>query len=156
MAKKQQEVNMASTLTAVGIIAAITLVGNWVGYKVPPLQALPGMLILLAFVVAGLILTKIIPFYVPSIAYIATIALVATMPGVPFAKEVSDYVGKVNFLALATPIIAFASMGMGKDLDDFKKAGWKIVVAALISLFAVYFAAAVIAEITLRIQGLPR
>lgn len=153
---KKQEVNLGRTLVPVAIIAVITLIGNWVGYKVSPLEALPGMLILLAFVVAGLILTKVIPIYVPTIAYIATIALIATMPGVPFAKEIGAYVSKVNFLSLATPIIAFASIGMGKDLDDFKQIGWKIVLAALISLFAVYFSAALIAEVTLRIQGLPR
>lgn len=153
--QKRQDVNLVKALPLVAIIAVITLIGNWVGYKVSPLEALPGMLILLGFVLIGLILTKIIPIYVPTIAYIATIALVSTMPGVPFSGQIGAYVSKVNFLALATPIIAFASIGMGKDLDDFKQIGWKIVVAALISLFAVYFSAALIAEVTLRIQGMP-
>jgi len=42
----------------------------------------------------------------PTIAYIGTISLVLTIPGMPFSKEILAAVGKVNFLALATPIIA--------------------------------------------------
>jgi len=146
------------TMGHVLLIGVITLFGNWIATKgkVDPLDAIPGMLILLAFVFVGLVLTWVIPIYVPAIAYISTLALVFTLPGFPFSKEILTYVNKVNFLALATPIIAFASLSIAKDLDEFKRAGWRIVVAALITLFAVFFSAAVIAEITLRIQGYPR
>ena len=43
-----------------------------------------------------------------------------------------------------------------KDLDAFRKQGWRIVVAALITLFTVFFSAVLIAEVCLRIQGFPR
>lgn len=150
------KINIKETMVAALLIAPIALVGNWVGYKVPIVQAVPGMLILMAYVLIGLALAKVIPVYVPTIAYIATLALVTTLPGFPYAAEILGYVKKVNFLALATPIIAFASISLGKDLDDFNKAGWKLVLAALIAMFSVYITSAIIAEVILRIQGFPR
>jgi hypothetical protein len=36
------------------------------------------------------------------------------------------------------------------------RAGWRIVVAALITLFGVFFSALLIAELILRVQGFPR
>ncbi|MCU0593061.1 MAG: hypothetical protein MUC57_16515 [Desulfobacterales bacterium] len=78
------------------------------------------------------------------------------MPGMPYSKEILAAVGKVNFLALPTPIIAFTSLSIAKDLDAFRKQGWRIVAAALIALFCVFFSAVIIAEVCLRIQGFPR
>ena len=150
------KINVGWTMKHVLLIAVLTLLGNWVATKTNPWVALPGMLILLAVVFVGLVLTRVIPIYVPAIAYISTIALILTVPGFPYAKETLAYVNKVNFLALATPIIAFASLSIAKDLDEFLKIGWRVVVAALITLFAVFFSAAVIAEVILRIQGYPR
>jgi hypothetical protein len=138
------------------LICILTLIGNWVATKVDPLTALPGMLFIYAICVVGVLLAKYVPFYVPTIAYIGTISLVLTMPGMPYSKEILAAVGKVNFLALATPIIAFTSLSIAKDLDAFRKQGWRIVVAALITLFAVFFSALLIAEVCLRIQGFPR
>jgi hypothetical protein len=155
-APPRPKINVGWTMGHIVLIGVLTLLGNWVGYKIDPITALPGMLLLVLMVLIGLLLTRVIPVYVPAIAYIATLALVVTLPGFPYSKEILGYVGKVNFLALATPIIAFASLSIAKDLDAFKKAGWRIVVAALITLFAVFFSAVIIAEIVLRIQGYPR
>jgi hypothetical protein len=150
------KINIGWTMKHVLLVGVLTLLGNWVATKTDPLTALPGMVILLAIVLVGLVLTRVIPVYVPAIAYISTIALILTVPGFPYAKETLAYVNKVNFLALATPIIAFASLSIAKDLDEFMKIGWRVVVAAMITLFAVFFSAAIIAEVVLRIQGYPR
>ncbi len=150
------KINVGWTMKHVLLVGVLTLLGNWVATKTNPWVALPGMVILLAIVFVGLVLTRVIPVYVPAIAYISTIALILTVPGFPYAKETLTYVNKVNFLALATPIIAFASLSIAKDLDEFLKIGWRVVVAALITLFAVFFSAAIIAEVILRIQGYPR
>ena len=148
--------SVLDTIKVVFASAGIALLGNWVGYGVSPLAALPGMLILVGFAVAGVLLNHFIKVYVPTIAYIATLALIFTLPYFGFSKAILAYVNKVNFLALATPIIAFASLSMGKDLAAFRQAGWRIVVASLLALFSVFITAAIIAEIILRIQGFPR
>jgi hypothetical protein len=154
--QERPKIDLKWTFFHLVLICILTLIGNWVATKVDPVTALPGMLFIYAICVVGVLLAKFVPFYVPTIAYIGTISLVLTMPGMPFSKEILAAVGKVNFLALATPIIAFTSLSIAKDLDAFRKQGWRIVVAALITLFAVFFSALIIAEVCLRIQGFPR
>lgn len=154
--QERPKINLGWTFFHLVLICVLTLIGNWVAVKVPPWVALPGMLLLFVVCVVGVLLARYVPIYIPTIAYIGTIALVITLPGMPYSKEILAAVGKVNFLALATPIIAFTSLSIAKDIDAFRKQGWRIVVAALITLFAVFFSAAIIAEVVLRIQGFPR
>ncbi|SEI14141.1 hypothetical protein SAMN05192559_11926, partial [Halobacillus karajensis] len=44
------------------IVGGITLVGNWVGYDVLPLTAVPGMIVMLLICVTGLLAREILPF----------------------------------------------------------------------------------------------
>ena len=154
--QERPKIDLGWTFFHLMLICILTLIGNWVATKVDPLTALPGMLFIFVICVVGVLLAKFVPIYIPTIAYVGTIALILTIPGMPFSKEILAAVGKVNFLALATPIIAFTSLSIAKDLDAFRTQGWRIVVAALITLFAVFFSAVIIAEICLRIQGFPR
>jgi hypothetical protein len=154
--QERPQINLGFAFLHVALICVLTLIGNWVAVKIDPVTALPGILFLFAICGVGVLLARYVPIYIPTIAYIGTISLVLTMPGMPFSKEILAAVGKVNFLALATPIIAFTSLSIAKDLDEFRRQGWRIVVAALITLFAVFFSAVIIAEVCLRIQGFPR
>jgi hypothetical protein len=154
--QERPQIHLAWTFFHVMMICILTLIGNWVAVKVDPVTALPGILFIFAVCVVGVLLARYVPIYIPTIAYVGTISLVLTVPGMPYSKEILAAVGKVNFLALATPIIAFTSLSIAKDLDAFRKQGWRIVVAALITLFAVFFSAVIIAEVCLRIQGFPR
>jgi hypothetical protein len=82
--------------------------------------------------------------------------MLITIPGVPGATQIVSTVSKVGFMAFVTPIVAFTSLSIAKDIENFVKAGWRIIVAALITLISVYISAAIIAEIVLRIQHFPR
>jgi len=154
--QERPKINLGWTFFHLVLICILTLIGNWVATKVDPITALPGILFIFIVCVIGVLLAKFVPIYIPTIAYIGTISLLLTMPGMPFSKEILAVVGKVNFLALCTPIIAFTSLSIAKDLGTFRKQGWRIVVAALITLFSVFFSAVIIAEVCLRIQGFPR
>jgi hypothetical protein len=154
--QERPKINLGWTFFHLMMICILTLIGNWVAVKIDPLTALPGILFIYVICVVGVLLAHFVPIYIPTIAYVGTIALVLTIPGMPFSKEILAAVSKVNFLALATPIIAFTSLSIAKDLDTFRKQGWRIVVAALITLFSVFFSAVIIAEVCLRIQGFPR
>lgn len=59
---------------------------------------------------------------------------------------------KVSFLALATPILAYADIYTVKNLDALKKTGWRIVVLALFVMMGTYIVSAVIAEVILRLM----
>lgn len=135
------------------ITGFLTLVGNFVGPKINPIEALPGMFILIAIAFVGIVLAKVIPVKIPSVAYIVTIATVLTIPGGPIAEIISAYTAKVNFLALCTPILAYAGIYTGKNIDSLKKTGWKILVLGLFVILGTYVGSAVIAQIILKMLG---
>lgn len=135
------------------ITAAITLVGNFVGYNINIIEAIPGALILVLISLAGITLAKVIPVKIPSVAYIVTLSTILTVPGVPGSAMVSEYVSKVNFLALTTPILAYAGIYTGKNLDSLKRTGWRIVVLAVFVIIGTYLGSAIIAQLILKMLG---
>ena len=135
------------------ITACLSVVGNFVGYKVDILESIPGMLILVLISIVGIILAKKIPIKIPSVAYIVTLSTILTVPGVPGSAIISEYVGKVNFLALTTPILAYAGIYTGKNLDALKKTGWRIVILSIFVMIGTYLGSAIIADVILRMLG---
>ena len=135
------------------ITAALTVVGNYIGYKVGALESIPGILILVLIAIAGIILSKVIPIKIPSVAYIVTLSTLLTVPGVPGSEFISAYTSKVNFLALTTPILAYAGIYTGKNLDSLKKTGWRIVVLSIFVMVGTFVGSAVIADGILRMLG---
>jgi len=123
--------SLASNLLILFITGVLTLVGNFVGFKVNPLEAMPGVLILIIIAFLGILLSKIIPIKIPSVAYIVTLSTIVTIPGMPMAELISTYTAKVNFLALCTPILAYAGIYTGKNMDTLKKTGWKIFILTM-------------------------
>ena len=108
---------LTSNLLILIITGILTLVGNFVGFKVSPLEAMPRVLILITIAFVGILLSKIIPIKIPSVAYIVTLSTIVTIPEMPMAEFISTYTAKVNFLALCTPILAYAGIYTGKNLD---------------------------------------
>ncbi len=146
--------NIQEWTMVLAIIGLITLVGNWIGYDVMPLQAIPGMLLLIGISVAGLILDKLLPFNIPAIAYISLIAITLSIPGVPGSEYVVKWTSEVNLLAITTPILAYAGIAIGRSWADFAKLGWRSLVVGSLVLLGTYLGSAVIAEIILRVQGI--
>lgn len=135
------------------ISGILALIGNFIGFKINPIDALPGMVILLILVVAGYTVSRVSPIKLPSIAYISALAIIASIPGVPGADLVVKYVNNVQFLALCTPILSYAGISIGKDMDSFKKQGAKIVVVTLLALTGTYVGSAIIAHLVLKLTG---
>lgn len=135
------------------ITAFISVVGNFVGYKVSMVEAIPGALILVAISMAGIILNKVIKVKIPSVVYIVALSTILTIPGVPGSAMTSAYVAKVNFLALATPILGYAGVYTGKNTDSLKKTGWKIIIVGFFVMIGTYLGSAVIAHGVLKMIG---
>lgn len=76
-----------------------------------------------------------------------------TIPGFPGSDIVNLYVKKVGFLALCTPILAYAGVAIGKDLDAFAKSGWRICLLAIVVFVGTYIASAIIAQAILKYLG---
>lgn len=145
--------NLKKAFVVLLITAAITLVGNFVGPKISPIEAIPGILILVGVAFVGILLSRIIPIKIPAVAYIVTLATIITIPGFPFAEKIYELTSKVDFLALCTPILAYAGIYTGKNLSTLKKTGWRIFVLAIFVMVGTYVGSAIIAQIILKAIG---
>jgi hypothetical protein len=136
------------------IFGVIALFGNWVGFEVMPIVALPGMIVLVLICLIGLMIHKLLPFKIPSVAYIAIIGVVVSASAFPGSEKVVEWTTEVNLLALATPILAYAGIAIGRSWTDFKKLGWRSLVVAVFVLLGTFIGSALIAEVILRMQGI--
>lgn len=144
---------ITKSLAILILMAVFSLVGNLIGPKHGILEALPGMAILVTIAILGIILAKIIPGKIPAVAYIVTIGCIVTYPGFPGAEIVSKYMTKVDFLSLTTPILAYVGISIGKDLDSFKKSGWRIIIVSCCVFVGTYLGSAIIAQLILKSLG---
>ena len=144
---------LVETALVLLIMGIMTVVGNTIGYHLPIAGAIIGYLMMMAVTLLGVVLSKVIPFKLPMVFWISVIALVATSPISPFAKVITEYTDQVNFLAITTPILAYAGLSIGKDLVIFKKMSWRIVVVALVVYTGTFICSTAIAEIMLRLEG---
>jgi hypothetical protein len=134
------------------IVGAMSLVANLIGYKNPIIEALPGMLILIAIAIVGILLARVFP-KIPAAAYIVTLGCILTYPKVPGAAFINAAMAKVSFMSLTTPILAYAGIAIGKDLGVFKKTGWRIIILACVVFIGTFIGSAIIAEVILRLLG---
>lgn len=149
-------------IKCLALVSAFALVGNWMstmkaGSPVTPLEALPGMFMLFAITVGGIALARLVdkisPKNLPDIAYISLVAIIVTIPGFPGAEFAFQSMNKIGLLPLCTPILAYAGISLGKDIDTFKTQGVAIVCVALLTFIGTYVGSAVIAEVVLRLTG---
>lgn len=143
--------------------ALFTSVGNYFATRkgenpVTPLQAVPGLLLILFITIGGLALWELTnkafgKKNVPAIAYISLIAIIMTIPGVPGAAYTSASIGKIGLLPLCTPILSYAGISLGKDLNTFKKQGASIVLVTLFAFIGTFVGSAIIAQIILKMTG---
>lgn len=135
------------------IVGLVTLAGNWAGFDINPLDAVVGMLILLAFVFVGWWLSKNLPIDLPPIIFVSLIAILASTPWTPGSEWVLSHVNNVSFLATCTPVLAYAGISIGSDLDAFIKLGWRIVVVSLVVLTGTFIFSGAIAHVLLKVTG---
>ena len=129
------------------LIGAYGLIGNWITYKTPvDGQVIAGMAIILGAVLAGWGLYLATARKLPAVVWVSMIGMALTYPANPFAADIAALTGKINFLALATPILAFAGLSIAKDVPLFRRLGWRIVVVSLMANAGTFLGAALIAQ----------
>ena len=140
-------------------------VGNFIstsksGSPVTPIEAIPGLLIMLVMTLGGCLIWEGINLVIgekknlPAIAYISLIAIILTVPGLlPCADYVIASVNKIGLLPLCTPILAYAGISIGKDMDTFKKQGVAIVLTAIFTFIGTFIGSVIIAHLVLMATG---
>jgi len=144
---------LVETALVLLLMGIMTIAGNTIGYHLPITGAIIGYLIMMAITLLGIVLSKVIPLKLPMVFWISVLAILATSSICPYAKTIAQYTDQVNFLALTTPILAYAGLSIGKDLVIFKKMSWRIVVVSLVVYTGTFLCATAIAEIMLRFEG---
>nr|WP_090084576.1 hypothetical protein [Lentibacillus persicus] len=136
------------------IIGVISLVGNFVGYNIMSLNAIAGISVLIIISLISLVLNKVVPVNFPTIGYVSIIAVLISTPWTPGSDLILSWTNEVELLALATPVLAYAGISIGRSWTDFLKIGWKSIVVASVVMIGTFIGSAIIAEIILNIQGI--
>ncbi|MCD7975388.1 MAG: DUF340 domain-containing protein [Phascolarctobacterium sp.] len=145
--------NIKDCVIILCIMIFMSLFSNVLGTPATVIESIPGLIMLADIALLGILMAKYLPGNIPSVAYIVTLGCFLTYPGVPGSDFITAHVSKVGFIALCTPLLAYAGIAIGKDLDTFKKNGWRIVVLACVVFTGTYIGSAIIAQAILKFLG---
>jgi hypothetical protein len=146
-AEHAAELGTGGRWAAWGIVSVITLIGNWIAFKTQPLAALPASAIMLAIVAIGYALYQLTRKKVPAVCWVSLVAMIVSYPSFPFAGNIKSLTTPLNFLAMITPILAFAGLSVAKDLPAFRRLGWRIIVTSFLASAGSFIGASLIAEL---------
>ena len=137
------------------MVSVIIILTNVIGYKMPVKDSIIGVLLLSAISLIGLTISKFMSRFVklPSMMYVSLLGLLLACPVSPVKDIVVGTTTPVAFLAPATALSAFAGISLGKDLKDFAKMGWKLVLITLFVITGTFIFSALVADIVLKMTG---
>lgn len=148
---KEELLRVIASLVICGILG---IIGNFVGYEhCMPLESLPGMVILIAISIVGWALSTVVLTSFPSLVHVSILGILVAMPWSPISSIVVTYVGKIQLMAVVTPILAYSGLTVGRDWQAFVKIGWKAILVGIVVIFGTFFWSALIAEVLLKVQG---
>lgn len=151
-ATDERKIRVGETAILLLIACIIGGIANYVSTGIGAVEAFPGMAILYVCSVIGLMLSRFMPFYLPSVAWVSLIAIIITIPGVPGSAWVVEQATKINFLSLATPALAYGGLALSaKEFAIARKSGWKIVIIAVCVMLGTYLGSVVVADLSLRL-----
>ena len=146
----EPKLGLADHAAALVVVCLIALVGNTVATENTVPQGLLGLILLWLICMIGLLLTRIVPLRLPSVAWISLVGIIATLPWTPGSAWLLEAVGHVNFLTLATPCLAYAGIAIARrEIEIAKSSGWKIAVVAVLVMTGTYIGSAIVAQMFL-------
>ena len=137
------------------MVSVIVILTNIIGYKMPVRDSIIGVLLLSAISLVGLTISNFMSRFVklPSMIYVSLLGLLLACPVSPVKDIIVETTTPVAFLAPATALGAFAGISLGKDLKEFAKMGWKLVVITLFVITGTFIFSALVADVVLKITG---
>jgi len=134
------------------VIVAGTMVGY--GKNVQLSEVLLGISIIFAVGVTGYLIAKLPVFNkLPSIVWISATAIFVSSAAFPWSKELVEAAHKIPFMAVCTPVLAYAGLSIGKDFGAFQKLSWRIIPVALAAIAGTFICATIIAQWALHLEG---
>ena len=149
------------TLCCVGLTA---YVANFIGYTTTakpdtppfePLSALLGIALITVVAIGGWLLSKNIKIKLesPTVIWVSVLALLISSPIFPGSEWIVNATKHISFMSITTPILAYAGLSLGKDIDKFKSLGWRIVIVSLFVFTGTFVLATLFAQIMLKLNG---
>ena len=137
------------------MVSVVIILTNVIGYKMPVGDSIIGVLLLSAISLVGLTIGNFMSRFVklPSMIYVSLLGLLLACPVSPVKDIIIETTTRVAFLAPATALGAFAGISLGKDLKEFAKMGWKLVVITLFVITGTFIFSALVADVVLKITG---
>lgn len=137
------------------MVSVVIILTNVIGYKMPVGDSIIGVLLLSAISLVGLTMSNFMSRFVklPSMIYVSLLGLLLACPVSPVKDIVVETTTPVAFLAPATALGAFAGISLGKDLKEFAKMGWKLVLITLFVITGTFIFSALVADVVLKITG---
>lgn len=136
------------------MVGAMILIGQYISKGIAITTALPGMLMMIAAAILAMILKDLFPKSLfPAFGFATIIGLLLSIPGNPVSDVFNANTANINFMAITTPLLAFAGISVGNKIEELKQMSWKIVVISLVVFTTIFFACATIAHIVLKLQG---
>ena len=137
------------------MVSVIIILTNVIGYKMPVKDSIIGVLLLSAISLIGLTISKFMSRFVklPSMMYVSLLGLLLACPVSPVKDIVVETTTPVAFLSPAKALGEFAGISLGKDLKDFAKMGWKLVLITLFVITGTFIFSALVADIVLKMTG---
>ena len=137
------------------MVSVVIILTNVIGYKMPVGDSIIGVLLLSAISLVGLTISNFMSRFVklPSMIYVSLLGLLLACPVSPVKDIIVETTTPVAFLAPATALGAFAGISLGKDLKEFAKMGWKLVLITLFVITGTFIFSAFVADVVLKITG---
>tara|TARA_R110001599_G_scaffold24519_12_gene88594 strand:+ start:26907 stop:27389 length:483 start_codon:yes stop_codon:yes gene_type:complete len=147
--EKVEEIRLSlnESIVALAVISIVSLVSNWAGTGINPITSFPAMLIIFAMVIVGLLLAKFIRIGFPAVAWVSLVSVLLTIPVSPLSAPILAELKNISFLAMVTPVLAYAAMAIAKmEVDLFKRSGFKIAAISILVFTGTYVGSAFVAN----------
>lgn len=140
------------TFTALIWMSFVVMVSNYVGQHVSFVDSIGGIVLLIFITMAGMALSEKLPG--PAVLWVSVLAVLLTSSVNPLGETFDkQYLSKIDFMSIATAILAYAGLALGKSIGLFKQVGWKIVVVAICVYTGTFVFAMLVAEVVLHMLG---
>lgn len=128
-------------------VALVALIGNGLNFgQALDAPTLAGAAIMVGVVFAGYVLYRLTLRKLPALIWVTVIGMAVSHPAFPYAADVAALTGRINFMAITTPILAIAGLSIAKDIPAFRRLGWRIVVVSFAASAGSFIGAAIIAQ----------
>jgi len=128
------------------IVGIIMFISNWIHTGTVSVSMALGMILMTLVTIISFAIKGYLP-KIPVVVWASLIGIFLTIGDNPVSQTVTHLVGNINFLAMVTPVLAYAGLSIGKDLPVLRKLSWKLFIVAIIVYTATYLSATIIAEL---------